>query len=406
MSTMPLENRLAIPTLFTAGFRFYFLIAGIYAVIAIAAWLFWLQLHFAGGTFSDPPFSMPPHHWHAHEMIYGYAAAVLAGFFLTALPNWTGEAPARAAYIAATGSVWLAGRLAIWLSGGLPPLLVAAIDLAFVPFLGLKVASNIIAKMQTRNFIFLALLALLFIGNLRMHLEWAGLPGGDAAAGMRFGLLVLTAMIGVIGGRIVPGFTRNALARRRPDGPMPAISPLADKLAIASGLLTAIAAGFSAPDAAIGSAALATALINGFRLARWRSQDTLAEPILWSLHLGFLMLVAGYAALAAALLTGAFSQIAALHILGIGAIGGMTLAVMSRAALGHTGRPLIVAKPIAIAYLAIATAAMIRSFGLAIFPDQYFAVMLLSGGFWILGFTIFAAIYLPILTGSGFSGRT
>jgi uncharacterized protein involved in response to NO len=398
MKITPFAKGLAIPPVFTAGFRFYFLVAGCYAVIAVAAWLVWLQVHAMGGAFAAPIFSMAPHHWHAHEMIYGYGVAVLAGFFLTALPNWTGEPPARAAYIAATGAIWLAGRLAIWFSGGLPPLFVAAIDLAFVPFLGAKVAGNLIARMQTRNFILLGLLTLLFTGNLRMHLEWAGLPGGDASAGMRLGLLVLTAMISVIGGRIIPGFTRNALNRRGAGGPVPAIMPRADKAAILAGLLTALAAGFGAPDMAVGAFALAAAFVNGFRLARWRWQDTFGEPILWSLHLAFLMLAVGYATLALALLTGAFSEVSALHILGIGAVGGMTLAVMSRAALGHTGRPLIVARPIAFAYAAITAAALIRSFGLAMAPGHYFTVMLLSGGFWLAGFALFAGVYLPILT--------
>lgn len=397
MKVKPFAGSLAIPPIFTAGFRFYFLVAGWYAVIAIAAWLVWLQVHAMGGAFIAPIFSMAPHHWHGHEMIYGYGVAVLAGFFLTALPNWTGEPPSRAAYIAATGAVWLAGRLVIWFSGELPPLLVAAIDLAFVPFLAVKVASNLIARMQTRNFIFLGLLTLLFIGNLRMHLEWMGLSAGDASAGMRLGLLVLTAMISIIGGRIIPGFTRNALNRRGKGGLMPASTPRADMLAIPAGLLTALAAGFGAPDVAVGVLALAAALVNGFRLARWRWQDTLPEPILWSLHLAFLMLVAGYAALALALLTGAFSEVSALHILGIGAVGGMTLAVMSRAALGHTGRPLIVGRPIAVAYAAIALAALIRSFGLALMPGHYFTLMLISGGFWLLGFALFAGIYLPVL---------
>jgi uncharacterized protein involved in response to NO len=406
MNDSPLGKPFAIPTLFTAGFRFYFAVAGIYALIAIGTWMVWLYLHAIGAVFARPLFSMAPHHWHAHEMIYGYAAAVLAGFFLTALPNWTGEPPARAAFIAATGGLWLAGRLAIWFSGGLPPLLVAAIDLAFLPFLGAKVASNLLRKMQTRNFIFLGLITLLFTGNLRMHLEWADLPGGDASAGMRLGLLVLTTMIATIGGRIIPGFTRNALNKRGHAGAMPVVSPLADKAAILGGLLTALAAGIGAPDAAVGAGALIAMLANGYRLSRWRWQGTLSEPILWSLHLAFAMLVAGYAALAVALLTGAFSEVAALHILGIGAVGGMTLAMMSRATLGHTGRPLVVETSIAIAYLAIAAAALIRSAGLAVLPGHYFAVMLVSGGFWLLGFALFAGIYLPILARNNVSRAT
>jgi uncharacterized protein involved in response to NO len=387
----------AVPAIFAAGFRFYFLAAGLFAIFSIAAWLFWLAVHAMGGAFANPAIEMAPHFWHAHEMVYGYTAAVIAGFFLTAVPNWTGSPPARAAYVAGTAAVWLAGRLAIWFSGLIDPFVVALIDLAFVPLLGAKITSNLWRKAQARNFIFLGLLTLLFAGNLMMHLEWMSLPGGDASAGIRLGLLTTIAMIAIIGGRIIPGFTRNALNRRGHGGPMPVVNPLADRAGILSAVLVALCAGLNAPYWLTGSFALAAATANGVRLARWGWLYTLSEPILWSLHLGFFMLVAGYGMLALAQLTGEFSEVGALHFLGIGAAGGMTLAVMSRAALGHTGRPLIVARPIAFAYIAIALSALIRAFGTGVFPEAYYLVMLFSGGFWLLGFVLFAVIYLPIL---------
>jgi uncharacterized protein involved in response to NO len=394
---------ITVPAIFTAGFRFYFLAASLFAIFSIAAWLLWLGVHAMGAAIVKPTIGMAPHLWHAHEMVYGYTVAVIAGFFLTAVPSWTGSPPARAAYVAGTGAVWLAGRLAIWFSGFLDPAVVALIDLAFVPLLGVKIASNLWRKAQARNLIFLGLLTLLFAGNLRMHLEWMNLPGGDAAAGVRLGLLVATAMITIIGGRIIPGFTRNALNRHGYQGAMPVVNPFADRAAILSAVLVALSAGVNAPYWLVGSFALAAALANGVRLARWGWQNTLSEPILWSLHLGFLMLVAGYGLLALASLTDLFSEIGALHLLGIGAAGGMTLAVMSRAALGHTGRPLVVARPIAAAYLAIAFAAIIRAFGPTFFPGAYFEIMFISGGLWLLGFALFALVYVPILS---FSEKT
>lgn len=397
MSDVSQSIRFHIPVIFTAGFRFYFSAAGLFALVNMGAWLLWLGIHALGGAISDPTIAMAPYLWHAHEMVYGYTACVIAGFFLTAVPNWTGSPPARAAYIAVTGAVWLAGRLAIWFSGFLDPFAVALIDLAFVPLLGVKIATNLWRKTQARNLIFLGLLLFLFAGNLRIHLEWLNLPGGDAAAGVRLGLLVTTAMITIIGGRIVPGFTRNALNRRNHQGAMPVIHPLADRAGILSAVLAALSAGLGAPDWLTGSLALAATIANGFRLAAWGWRYTLSEPILWSLHLGFLMLVIGYGLLALACLTDEFSEVGALHMLGIGAAGGMTLAVMSRAALGHTGRPLVVATPIAIAYLSIALAAFIRSLGPDLFPADYYIIMALSGGLWLVGFALFAVIYLPIL---------
>lgn len=387
----------AVPAIFTAGFRFYFFAAGLFAIFNIAAWLFWLAIHAMGGAFANRTIAVAPHLWHSHEMVYGYTVAVIAGFFLTAVPNWTGSAPARAGYVAGTGAVWLAGRLAIWFSGLLDPFMVALIDLAFVPLLGLKIGSNLLRKAQARNFIFLGLLTLLFVGNLRMHLEWTGLPGGDALAGVRLGLLVTVAMIAIIGGRVIPGFTRNALNRRGHKGSMPVSNPLADRAGILSAILVALCAGLNAPPWLTGSFALAATAANGVRLARWGWRHTLSEPILWSLHLAFLMLVAGYGLLALVSLTGEFSEVGALHLLGIGGAGGMTLAMMSRAALGHTGRPLVVAGPIAIAYVAIALAALIRAFGPALFPQSYYLSMFLSGGFWLLAFVLFVLFYLPIL---------
>ncbi|NRG18220.1 NnrS family protein [Rhizobiales bacterium] len=397
MTHQSLSERHSIPTVFTAGFRLYFLAAGAFALFAMVAWLFWLGVHAAGGSFAEPWTAVAPQLWHAHEMVYGYTVAVIAGFFLTAVPNWTGSPPARAMFVAGTGFVWIAGRLVIWFSGFLDPVFVALVDLAFVPLLGLKIGGNLLKKTQSRNLIFLGLLTLLFAGNLLMHLEWLGVSGGDAMAGVRLGLLTTVAMIAIIGGRVVPGFTRNALNRAGYSGKMPVLRPVFDRVGIVSAVLLALAAGLDAPSVVIGSLAAIAAVSNGIRFAGWRFQATWREPILWSMHLAFALLVAGYAALATAHLFGDPSEIGALHLLGVGAAGGMTLAIMTRAALGHTGRPLVVSTPIAVAYASIALAAVIRACGPALLPDHYYSVMFVSGGLWLAAFTLFLAVYLPVL---------
>lgn len=401
MNTMTANetSRSRFPTVLTAGFRFYFLAAGCFAVISLGAWLGWLALHAMGGTFVRPVIAMAPHLWHAHEMVYGYTVAVIAGFFLTAVPSWTGSGQARELYVFGTGMVWLAGRLAIWFSASLDPLVVAILDLAFIPVLGMKVGANLMRRTQVHNMVFLFLLFLLFAGNLRMHLDWLGWAGGDALAGVRLGLLTSAAMIVIIGGRVVPGFTRNALNRRGYAGEMPVRREIADRTAIVSALLLALSAGIDAPQVVVAAFAAVAAAANAVRLSGWRGLATLGEPILWTLHLSFAMLVAGYGLLACAHLLGWPGEVAAVHFIAIGAVGGMTLAMMTRASLGHTGRALVVARPIALAYMLIALAALARSLGLEIFPGAYYAVMFVSGGLWIAGFAIFVWIYAPILAG-------
>jgi uncharacterized protein involved in response to NO len=384
-----------LPVFLTAGFRLYFLAAGCFAILSIAAWLGWLGLHDAGGTLTEPPMAMAPHMWHAHEMIFGYTVAVMAGFFLTAVPNWTGSPSARSAFVAMTGLVWLAGRLAIWFSAHFDPLAVAVIDLAFIPLLGLKIGGNLLKKTQLRNLIFLGLLTAMFTANLLMHLEWLGWTGDTAIAGTRLGLYTSAAMIVIIGGRVVPGFTRNALNRKGYTGQLPQVRPTLDKIAILASVFTALASALPVPEVVLGSLCLVAGMMNGMRVAGWRGLLTWREPILWVLHLSFAFLAFAYLALAAAYLTPFLDEISALHLLAIGAVGGMTLAMMTRASLGHAGRPLVVAKPIAVAYLAVFAAALVRACGTEFLG--YFHTMYLSGALWLLSFGLFVWVYLPIL---------
>ncbi len=392
------ERGWAAPMVLTEGFRFFFLAAGLFAIAAIAAWLAWMAIHASNGMVTRPSFANAPHLWHAHEMIFGYSVAVIAGFFLTAVPNWTGAAPAGPAFVAVVGALWLLGRLAVWFSAHLDPLLVALIDLAFLPLLTVKLIADLLRKPKPQNLALLALLSLIFAGNLMVHLEWLGLAQDSAYAGHRLGLLAVAALVAVVGGRVVPAFTGNALRQAGDESMVPRQVVWVNRLGILSAVALALAIGLNAPDSDAGVLAALAALFNGIRLIGWHGARTLASPILWSLHLGFLMLVLGYAAYAVALLTGLTSEVSALHLIAIGAIGGMTMAVMTRAALGHSGRPLVVAKPIALAYLLIAAAALLRGFGLEAAPGSYYAVMFVSGGLWCAAFGLFLAVYWPILT--------
>lgn len=381
------------------GFRPFFLLAGLYAVAAMAAWLIWLALPLAGAGPVAASISGAPQLWHGHEMIFGYAVAALAGFLLTAVPSWTGAQPLAGRPLAALAAVWLAGRLALWFSALIPAILVAVVDLAFLPVLAAVVARSLMLKPAPRNLVFLALLAVLFAANLAVHLEWIGGTVDGASWGLRLGIVTLALMVAIIGGRIVPAFTRNALmrageSRRLPRGfkPVEAVS-LVGSLAV---MLFSMA---GAAGALTGTIAAITALAHLVRLSFWRPAATRGQPILWGLHLAYLWLPLGYAALAAAHLFGAFPEAVALHALGIGAVGGMTLAVMTRAALGHTGRPLAVARPIALSYGLVAAAALVRVLAPVVVPAFSLELVLLAGVMWMIGFAVFVAVYGPILTG-------
>ncbi|MCC2112460.1 MAG: NnrS family protein [Hyphomicrobiales bacterium] len=382
----------------TAGFRFFFLSAGLFAVLSMTLWLIWLGIHATGGMVQSPTIAVAPYMWHAHEMIFGYAVAVTAGFFLTAVPSWTNTAPARIAFVSSVGGLWLAGRIVVWFAAYLPATVVAVVDLMFLPILAVRLAHQMRNNPQPRNLVVVGLLALVTIANVLIHLEWIGWTDDTAGAGLRLGLFTIAGLITIIGGRVVPAFTRNALLRRNPEAPLPMSNPLFERVGIAAALTFAVAMPFGLPSWLLGLVAAIAGLANAARLIGWQWRQTLAEPILWSLHLAFAMLSVGYLAVAAAYIFGVPHEVAALHIIGIGAIGGMTLAMMTRASLGHTGRPLAVTPPITVGYLLIAIAALVRAFGSEFLPSAYYEVVFLSGALWISGFALFTVVYWPILT--------
>ncbi|MFN3938655.1 MAG: NnrS family protein [Gemmobacter sp.] len=384
--------------LFSAGHRVFFLSAGLYAIFAMLVWMVWLGVHAAGGMVSAMPFAPPPHLWHAHEMVFGYPAAAIGGFFLTAVPNWTGARAARHVFIATAAGLWLAGRVAVWFSGDLPAPLVAAVDLAFLPLLAAKIVTQLMRRPKPQNLMFLGVLALIWAGNLLVHLDWMGLAGtGDT--GLRAGLFATCALIAVLGGRVAPAFTRNAMLRAGRETRLPTGHAALDAAGIALALaLPAMVLAGLGPQVtgavAIGAGAAALA-----RLVLWRPGWTLRQPILWALHLAYLALGLGLILTGLAGL-GIGSEVAGLHVLGIGAIGGMTLAVMSRAALGHGGWPLVAPGPVAAAYGLVALAALARWAGSSLGLGNYFAGVLVAGGLWILAFTLYTATLWPVFWGA------
>jgi uncharacterized protein involved in response to NO len=378
------------------GHRLPFLLAGLYAIVTMAAWSLWLAIHAVGASLANLTIAAAPHVWHGHEMIFGYAPIVLTGFFLTAVPNWTGSKAPGPAFIAAIGAIWAAGRMAVWSSALLPAELVAIADLGLFAAMTVWLVGRLAGDPKPRNLVFIAIMVLLATGNGMVHLEWAGWATQTADAGLRVGLLTLTCVITIVGGRIVPAFTRNALHRIGRGDRLAQDRPLADRVAIAAAIGLAGSVAF-APEWLLALLAALVATANSVRLAGWRGWRLFDQPIVWTLHLAFALLTCGYAALAVAWGSGVVSEVAALHLLGIGGVGGMTLAVMTRAILGHSGRPLKVHWSTTLAYVSLALAAVIRTVVPAVAPGLYFEAMFVSAALWILAFTLFIIVYGPIV---------
>lgn len=377
------------------GFRPFFGLAGLHAALSVPAWvLVWL---------GDLPFhpALAPSQWHAHEMLFGFAAAALAGFLLTAVPNWTGQGPIRGHALLFLTAAWVAGRVAMWFSGALSPLVVAIADLAFLPLLAAFQAPAIVARSARRNGVFVVILLALFVANLAVHLEALGVVEA-ARWGLHLALGILVLAITLVGGRIVPAFTQSGL---KAQGIAAAIQPRPrlDVAAILSVALMVIAEAAGAPAPVVGVLAAAAALAALLRLLCWQGHRTLRVPLLWVLQLGMAWLVAGLALKSAA----AFELVPesmALHALGAGAAATMILAVMTRATLGHTGRPLVAVPGSTAAYLAVAGGALLRVL-VPVFPDQVVFLTVAAGLAWSAGFAAFLWLYGGMLLNPRPDGR-
>ncbi len=397
MGTNNGEGQLStIKRILSEGFRIFFLSAGLYGVFIGLTWATWLGTQ---SSFSPSVLNLSePQLWHAHEMTFGYAGAAIGGFFLTAVPNWTNTPAARIPFLSIAFSLWLAGRLAIWFSGAMPPELVAIIDLAFIPFLALKIASQLIKRPKPQNMMFLLILSLLWVGNLFVHLEWIGWTNDTAHNGLRGGLFALCAMIVVLGGRVTPAFTRNAMKREgTAEADWPRSCKVSDRASLILGLILPLTVFLHLPLLLSGLIACLLGAIQIIRLTRWRARWAWHHPLLFSLHLGLSMLGLGLLLWGASIF-GFGDEIAALHVIGIGGIGGMTLAVMSRASLGHSGQPLIAPRPIVIAYGLLASTAIARWVIVWLNPTVYFPLMAAISMLWALVFILFIISLWPALT--------
>lgn len=383
--------------LFAYGFRPFFLLAGWYAIVSVLAWL-WL---YRTGTslLSD----LPPQLWHGHEMLFGFVGAAVAGFLLTAVPSWTGSRGFAGWPLVALTAIWLLGRSAFALADHVPLALLMAAELAFVPGLLVLVAPPVLRN-KNRN------LPLLFVLVAFWGLDAAFLWAvGQADAALARQILLATLgvvllLITVVGGRIVPAFTGNALRARGIDTSL-TTNPLIDRLTIAAMALLVLADLFRIPAAIAGTIAALAALLHALRLAGWQTHRTFRDPIVWVLHAAYLWIPVGLVLRALQTLGGFGFAVHWVHALGTGAAATMVLAVMTRAALGHTGRALRVAPAIVVSYVLLIAAGVVRVFGPAILPVDYRTTILLSTIAWTVAFLLFVFVYTPILAGPRADGR-
>ena len=374
---------------FAYGFRPFFLLAGWFALLGMGAWL-WLY-----DSARAWPAGLPIAQWHGHEMMFGFIVAAIAGFMLTAVPSWTGTRGFGGWPLVLLTGIWLAGRVAFALAGLMPLAALAVIELAFLPAVAALLAPPLL-RSRNRNVLLLIVLLALWAADAAFMLGLYRADPSLAGAALRFALNLVLLLITIIGGRIVPAFTANALRLRDITVRMRSIAAL-ERVVVAAMILMVLVDAVWPASLPAGAIALAAGLAHGWRLAGWNGHRTLRDPIVWVLHLAYAWLPLGLLLKAASLL-GDFAWAAFwMHALSAGAAASMILAVMSRAALGHTGRPLRAAPVMAWSYLLLTLAAAVRVFGVVWLPLGYRTTILVAGVVWMAAFLVYVTVYTPIL---------
>ncbi|MGJ4892714.1 NnrS family protein [Bradyrhizobium sp. HKCCYLRH3099] len=370
------------------GFRPFFLLGAIQAALAI---LIWLPVYYGELKLNS---TFAPRDWHVHEMLYGYLPAIVTGFLFTAIPNWTGRLPIRGLPLLTLVLVWMAGRLAVTLAAPAPWWAVLAIDASFLLLVVLAAAREIVAGRNWRNLPVVAIVGILCVGNIAFHIE--AHVSGAADVAIRIGVAVIVLLLALIGGRITPSFTRNWLVKHNP-GRLPVPFGKFDMVVVLLSALSLLG-WIIVPEGRATALTLALAgLLHTARLARWAGDRTLRERLLVILHVGYAFVPLGFFASAAAS-AGWVLPSAGLHAWMVGAAGVMTLAVMTRATLGHTGHALTATPATQAIYLGIILAAIARV--CAVLQPAHAELLLHAAAFaWITAFAGFALAFGPLLLG-------
>ena len=377
------------PAILSYGFRPFFLASALYAALAV---LLWLPMFFGAlGTLS----AFSARDWHIHEMLYGYLPAVMTGFLFTAIPNWTGRLPVRGAPLLGLLALWLAGRIAVSTSAVIGWAPAAAVDCAFLVVVVAVAAREIIAGKNWRNLKVLVLVSVLAVGNILFHLQ--AHVSGTAEYGTRLGIAVAVMLVGVIGGRIVPSFTHNWLVQASP-GRLPVAFGRFDMIVLLVSAVALLTWVVIPEGPVVGAFLLAAGMLHLTRLARWAGDRTFGNRLVLILHIGYAFVPVGFLLMSASAFD-LVSPTAGIHAWGVGAVGVMTIAVMTRASLGHTGQRLEASLATQAIYAAVVVAALARICA-ALHPAWSMALLHVAAFAWVAAFLGFAVGFGPLLLGA------
>ncbi|MBA6413416.1 NnrS family protein [Parahaliea sp. F7430] len=385
------------PILLAYAFRPFFLLSAFYAAAAMAVWISAIL----GGPVLLPATLTPD--WHAHELVYGFVGAAIAGFLLTAITNWTGSAPLAGTKLALLLLLWFAGRIAMAFNATLAPAVVALLDLSFLLALALYVALILWRTKNRRNAPLVLVLLTLVAGNALMHAGWIQRSAELILLGRNLALDLITVLMTIVAGRITPAFSANWL-RARGETINTVATPRLDQAAIGSVALMALCSLAGAAALVTGLIAITAGLLNALRLYRWAGWRIRREPLLWILHLAYGFIVAALLARGLVLLDILQAPSLWQHLIGAGAMGILVLGVMTRVSMGHTGRPLALRPGGLVIYIAIIVAALLRVL-VALNTIDYQSGLLLSAGAWIVAFALFCIAYAPVLWSPRADGR-
>ena len=402
----PDQGKRIVP-LFRLAFRPFFLGGALYSIIALSLWgVFWITgldwVPYGGWIW-----------WHAHEMLFGFVVAIIVGFLLTAVQNWTGQESLASWPLASLFGLWLLARIFLLYPVTAIEALLPWLDLALIPAAAWVLGRLVWRVRQVHNLVFVPILLLLTVANAQMHWAISSGDGGLARSASQTAIFIIVFVMVIMAGRVIPFFTANGTCTKRvePNKLIEALSLGTVGLLVLLQLSSAIR---YLPSWLIASLFLLATVVHLLRLLRWRPWITYREPLLWSLHLAYLFIVLGlflcalrYAGLSLELLSGFANQYATiLHSFTLGGMGLLILAMMSRVALGHTGRPLTVSSWITLGYLCVIAAYLSRVWLPLLLPaTNHYLSYLLSIFLWLLGYGLFVIIYLPILSKSRVDGR-
>ena len=398
MQITDLEKEQKITPFLRLGFRPFFSLGALFSVVSILLWALTLSgsisINFYGGSVF----------WHIHEMVFGFVCAIIVGFLLTAVQNWTGQRGLSGKPLLLLITIWLCGRLVMLFPDILGDVTSSIIDLLFLPLAALFLAVPIIKVKQNRNLFFVPLLLLFAITNLSMHMSVLMPESGSMKGAAYTVVMLVTFLMSVMSGRVTPMFTANGTQTVK-------VTPIAwlDNLANGSILVLAISyliePIFVLPSVGKGILFLVAGMLQLVRWLRWKPWITLQVPLLWSLHASLMFICFGLLMLGIGYLSNQLPLNHLWHLLTIGGMGGLILAMISRVSLGHTGRVLSTNKIMSFAFLLLFASAIIRSFGAWLFPALYLEMINASVVCWVIGYGIFIIRYTPWLLSARKDGR-